>query len=1167
MLCIKSDQVQKVRPVRPHRRFHKVLEALFSVCVVGILLPGFSTVLAQIPVASRTNPVWSELSPVKVSWYESGLSRLNQHISLHLDNATLEEAFEEIKRKSRVDVGYGKYPVLAEKRVTLKANQITVLDALHIIVRGSNLGLRMAPSGRVLVIPRPEPAEEGTSANTTPSLLPAHDVSGRVTSLDDGMPLPGVNVVVKGTMVGTATDTEGRYSLSAPNPTDTLVFSFVGYQTLEVAIEGRSTIDVEMSADVAGLEELIVVGYGARRKETLTGSVSAVTGDILEKAPVINTSNTLAGKLPGIVSVTSSGEPGYDGSTIRIRGNHTLNNNNPLVVIDGVPNRAGGLERLSPEDIESISVLKDATAAIYGAQAANGVILVTTKRGRSTKPEVVIDFNQGFNQPTRIPEMADAATYLTMLNEIEIYRGREPIYSEEEIQKYRNGADPWFYPDTDWFSEALKPVSLQSRGHVRLTGGTNNLRYFLSLGGLTEDGYYRNSATRYNQYNFRSNIDGQISENITVRFDVTGRLEDRNFPTQSAYNTFRMLMRSKPNLPAHWPNGMPGPDIEYGQNPVVTGTDVTGYNNDERYYLQSNLALEVKLPWVKGLSVRGNASYDKQFRAQKRWEKPWTLYTWDYKTYDEETGEPLLVPGQRGYSEPRLYRRHEDGKNILLNLITEYRADLGLHSVGVLLGIERQKFDNTFFDAYRRFFISEQVDELFAGGEDERDNNGSTGHGARQNYFTRLNYNYQGKYLFEFVGRYDGSYIFPENKRYGFFPAISAGWRISQEPFFRNNVGLFQNLKLRASWGQTGNDRIDEWQYLSTFGFGSGYVIGPNNEKKSLYQTRTPNPDVTWEVANQFDIGLEGDLLDGQISFEFDYFDYLRSDILHFRNASVPEFTGLTLPRENIGEVASWGYDGSVTWRQMLRNDVSYEITFAGGYAKNRIQFWDETPGAPEWQRSTGHPMSTGLYYKAIGVFETEEDVEAYPHWNGARPGDIIFEDLDGDGEITADDRIRIDKNDTPTFTGGITLGARIKQFDLNVFFQGATGAVQYIYTESGDLGNYFADFARNRWTPENPNSEHPRTFNGNEEYWRAQNNTYFLRDTDYIRLKTVQLGYTLPESLSNRIGLNNLRLYVSGFNLFTWDKLKLMDPEARDDGGAYYLQKRVFNAGVSLTL
>ena len=1037
-----------------------------------------------------------------------------------------------------------------------------------------------------LVVPAQSAAAEPGSAFGTPpgaaaltvsagaaapdaSELQQATVSGRIVDAATLQPLSGAQVTLLDSGLGTLTNAGGGFRLeNVPAGTHRLRATMVGYAPAEqeVVVEaGRAvTLELRLEAMAIQLEGIVAVGYGTQRTETLTGAVSAVSGEVIEKAPVVNTSNAIAGTVPGVVATTSSGEPGYDGSTIRIRGNHTLNNNSPLIVIDGVPNRAGGLDRLNPQDIESISVLKDASAAIYGAQAANGVILVTTRRGSEGTPRIEVDFNQGFNQPTRIPEMADAATYLTMLNEIEQYRGRDPAYSQEVIDSHRTGDDRWRYPDTDWYGEALKPASLQSTGHVRLTGGADHLRYYLSLGGLTEDGYYRNSATRYNQYNFRSNVDGQVTDRLSVRFDVSGRLEDRNFPTQGAGSTFAMLMRGKPHLPAYWPNGLPGPDIEYGQNPVVTGTDVTGYNNDERYYLQGNLGLDLAVPGIEGLELRGNVAYDKYFRSQKIWQTPWTLYTWDYQTYDEN-GEPLLVAGQRGYTDPRLYRRHEEGADALLNLVADLDRRVGDHTIGVLVGVERQTTGDAYFDASRRFFLSEQVDELFAGGEDERDNGGSSGTGARQNYFSRLNYDYAGRYLLEFVGRYDGSYIFPEAKRYGFFPAVSAGWRISEEPFMRDRMAFLDDLKLRASWGRTGNDRIDEWQYLATYGFGSGYVVGVDREVKSVYQTRTPNPDVTWEVASQFDVGIDAALLDNRLALTLDYFDYARSGILHFRNASVPQSTGLSLPRENIGEVDSWGVDGTLSWTERPSADLSYGVTVVGGYATNRIRYWDEPGGAPEWQRSTGSPMNTGLYYRAIGVFNDSTELMSYPHWVGARPGDLIFEDVDGDGEISADDRVRIDRNQTPTFNGGLTLDARVNRFDVSVTFQGAAGGSQYVRTSSGELGNYFAEFARNRWTPENPDREHPRTFNGSEEYWISQPNTYFLRSTDYVRLKNAQIGYTLPAALSSRIGASDLRVHVSGFNLLTWDRLGLLDPEATTQSGAYYLQKRVFNAGVSL--
>jgi TonB-linked SusC/RagA family outer membrane protein len=1015
------------------------------------------------------------------------------------------------------------------------------------------------------------------AVQASPSDSSSAVVQGRVTDTT-GAPVAGARVTIPATRFAALTGPDGRYLLGGVPPgTYRLQARLIGYAAAEtntILVAGQTaTADLRLVPQAIELNPVVAIGYGEQTKATLTGAVSAVAGKDLQSVPNVNVSNMITGKLPGVITINTSGEPGYDGASIRIRGNHTLNDNRPLVVVDGVADRVGGLERLDPRDIEGISVLKDASAAIYGSRAGNGVILVTTKRGRSNEPRLTASFNQGFNHPTRTPQMADAATYMTMLNEIDLYRNRTPRYAPDLVQKYRAGGDPWLYPNTDWFAAVIKPMSLQNNGHVALTGGAERLGYYLSLGTLTEDGYYQNSATRYNQYSFRSNLDGKVSDKLNVRFDVTGRLEDRNFPARSAGSIFRSLMRGKPNLPAYWPNGLPGPDIEYGDNPVVIGTPATGYDKDKRYFLQGNLGADFKVPGVSGLTLRANAAYDTRLRNQKSWRTPWTLYTWDYVTRDAN-GQPVLQPATRGFSAPELNDFDLRSTDILLNFVAEYRRGFGPHTVGIMGGVERQRSDSSFVSAYRKYFISPEIDEILAGGAADRANGGTAWIAARQNYFSRINYDFQDKYLFEFVGRYDGSYIFPANKRFGFFPAVSAGWRISEEPFFRRLVPFFDELKLRASWGKTGNDRIDEWQYLPTYGFGGGFVFGGNREVTSLYQTRTPNPNVTWEVANQRDVGLEGTLFANRLSFVVDYFNELRSNILWRRNASVPQTAGLSLPRENIGKVKSWGYDGSISWRHRLPSDVSYDVTFNFAYAQNRILFWDEPPGAPAWQLSTGKRMCVsvsscpagGLLYKAIGVFKDQAAVDAYPHWAGARPGDIIFQDVNGDGKIDGNDRIRINQNGDPIYTLGLRLGAQVKNFDVTAFFQGALDAVQYFVTESGDIGNYTQEFAQNRWTPDNPTDKYPRAYNRQDEYWISNPSTYFLRDASYIRLKSLDIGYRLPERVARGLRVHDVRVYANGFNLLIWDHFGVVDPETRDSQGQYYPQQRIINVGASVT-
>ncbi len=1009
-------------------------------------------------------------------------------------------------------------------------------------------------------------------------------VTGRVASQDTA--LYGVTVQVKGTNTAAQTDENGRYSISAP-ANGTLVFSYVGYNSLEVKVNNRSSINVEMQSVSQQLEQVVVVGYGTQRKATLTGSVAAVKGTEIVKTPTTNVSNSLGGRLPGLVTVTPSGEPGYDGSVLRIRGVNTLGNNSPLIVVDGIPGRS--LDRIDPSTIESVTVLKDASAAIYGAQAANGVILVTTKRGKSGKPTITASFNQGYGRPTRLPEMADAATYATMINEINEYAGRTPKYTQEDIKKYQDGSSPWTHPNTEWFKEVLRPWSGQNYANVSLNGGSENMKYFVSLSSRGQEGYYYNSGVKYNQYDFRTNLDANISKNISLGVDVAGRMEDRNFPTRSAGSIFRMVMRGKPNEIAYWPNGLPGPDIEYGDNPVVVSTKATGYDHDKWYVLNTNAKLNIKIPWVPGLSFTGNAAIDKGFNFHKVWRTPWYLYTWDGVTVDA-SGTPVLEKSQKGFASPELSQNTEDNQNILLNGLLNYETTFASdHGFKFLIGAEKITRRGDLFSAYRRNFISPVLDQMFAGAQDQfLANNGSAFNQARLNYFGRVNYDYQEKYLAEFVWRYQGSYIFNQDNRWGFFPGISLGYKISEEDFWKDNISFINSMKLRASWGRTGNDQIGDWNFLTTYGFGGirpnswnpalPFITNFTQENQALYETLVPNPEATWESADQMNYGFDMQLLNNKLSVTADYFVYKRSDILLQRNASIPTTAGFTPPRENIGKVSNRGFDFGINYNDRA-GQLSYQLGLNGGYQKNRIDFWDEPAGRPDYQRTTGYPIGSTLYYKAIGIFRDEDAVSKYPHWSGARAGDIMFEDINGDGKIDANDRIRITQSNIPTFTAGITASLQYKGFDLSMLIQGATGGVRYLEHESGEIGNFLKSVADNRWTAANPDASGPRTFNRSNEYWVSNWNTYWLRKTDYVRLKNIELGYNLPASIIDRVGMQNLRVYVNAFNLLTYSPdFKEFDPELTGgdrnsptggnigtSGQSYPLQK-IINFGISAT-
>jgi len=1024
-------------------------------------------------------------------------------------------------------------------------------------------------------------------------------ISGKITDETD-QGIPGVNVVVKNSTRGTTTDADGNFTLNAPSANATLIFSSIGYVSQEIELNGRTNLTVKLASDTKSLSEVVVVGYGTQKKETVTGSVVSVKGDDLVKSPAVNLANSLAGRLPGVTVVNRSGEPGYDGATIRIRGSNTLGNNSALIVIDGIPNRNGGLDRINPADIESISILKDAAAAIYGARAANGVILITTKRGKTGKPSLSYSFNQGFANPTVLPKVANAAQYTSMLNDLNIYElpvsewaaanaaykstgtytrpdgtVRKAPYSPEDLAKYNDGSDPWGHPNTDWFGATLKKNSPQVRHNVQLNGGTENFRYLASLGYQNQDGYYINSATGYKQYDIRVNLDANINKYVKATLGILGRQENRGFPTKGAETIFRMLMRGKPQEPAYWPNGLPGPDIENGENPVVITTDLSGYSTDIRNYVQTNGSLEIKIPGVDGLKVTGTAAIDNLSRNTKFWQIPWTLYQRG-SGFEADGVTPKLVASVRGPAEPNLSLGNENTLNILLGTVASYDKTFGSHTINVLAGTNRETIKGDNFNAYRRYFISPALDQLFAGGDLSKNNGGGAYNTARINYFGRVGYNYKEKYLAEFLWRYDASDIFPAETRYGFFPGVMMGWVVSEEGFWKNNVPAVNFLKIRGSIGQLGNDQVyipntttlATYQYLSTYGFRS-YIIG-NNEVKTLYEARVPNKNITWEVATNSNLGLEGQLFNGKMTFEFDVFSNHRTNILYFRNASVPESTGLSLPSENIGEVKNKGWEFNVGYRDQVK-DFKYNFSVNGGYAQNKILFWDEAPGAPEWQRSTGKPMNTYVIYKYAGVFKDQADIDANKIdysaiVNQIRPGDMKYVDYNNDGKITPDDRVRLPNTNLPLFQGGINMGAQYKNFDLTILFQGATGAKTYVSTgESGNIGNFLLDVYENRWTIDNPSSVDPRIANRSDQYYSG-NNDYWLRNTNYIRLKNLEIGYSVPSNIVSKVGMSAFRVYFNGLNLFTIDQLKVFDPESANSTGYYYPQQKVVNFGLSAT-
>ena len=1014
----------------------------------------------------------------------------------------------------------------------------------------------------------------GICALAFSQVLSAQEMTVRgVVSATTGESVIGAGVMIKGTATGVTTDLDGRYELSAPENA-TLVFSSIGYKTLEVRLDGRSVVNVALETDSELLEEAVAIGYGSQSKITLTGSVTQTSGAELVKNSSVNLSQGLAGRLSGVVVSNRSGEPGNDDATMFIRGRSTLDDNSPLIIIDGIPGRDDEFSRLTGEEIESINVLKDASGAIYGSRSANGVILVTTKRGvYGEAPRVTFTYDIGLQQPTRLVDMADAVLYTHAYNDELAITGAAPYYNETQLQHYAAGDDLILYPNTDWLDEIIKPVSVQHKYGVSVNGGSDRVAYFVQFNGQYQDGIYEKSATNYAQYNVRSNVDIKVTESLRLGVDLNVRRQQKNysaFPSSSENDNgiFYTAIRMKPTGATYYPNGL----LRGGTNPAVLVQDLTGYDRTSINTINTTFNLGWDMSWLtEGLSVNARMAYDVVGEFRKNW-----LKNWDYWEYDEITE----LYNQRTisyWSSPVLHEYQENYQTLTINANINYERDFNGHHVSALAGFEQSSYRYDTFNAGINSYDSDLLDEFFAGTADKSwyAIDGYAKETARRSFFGRIGYDWKSRYMIQAIIRFDGSENFPKESRWGIFPGVSLGWRISEEPFVKNNAPWLTNLKLRASYGEQGNDSIDPFQYLTTYEYTAltGYSMKIDDKEVSFIIPGTiPNPKVTWEVARTWNVGLDGRIFNGMLGWEVEYFHTRRSNILCTRNASIPYYTGLTnnLPDENIGIVSNRGVELQLTHENRVANgEFLYRIGGNIMYARNRIEYMDETPWGEghEYMNATGHPMGAELYYQVIGINKTQEDLEKYPQMPGATLGDFIFADLDGNGVIDTYDRKRCDLTTVPELVFGLNFEAQWKGFDLSVLFQGQ-GRARYYYAPLMDpvSGNVEREAAEKAWTLNNTDSDWPR-LGSNVSNGHTTRSSFYYRDASFLRLKNVELGYTFNQAMfGTKVGIRSLRIYIAGYNLLTFSGLKNVDPETDDESYQNYPQMRIFNAGVKLT-
>lgn len=992
-------------------------------------------------------------------------------------------------------------------------------------------------------------------------------ISGTVVG-EESVPLIGATVYQKGTSNGTVTDLEGNYQINVSDNDAILVVSYTGYELQEVAVDGQSIVNVSLENDLEALSEVIVVGYATQQKEDVTGSLSQLEGDELTIAPVPNLSANLAGRLSGVIAIQTTGQPGFDDANFQIRGRSTLGNNNPLVLVDGVERP---FSRINPFAIQSVTALKDAAStAVFGSRAANGVLLVTTKRGRIGKPQFNFGANFGSQTPAGRPELMDANEYVIAFRQA--LRNEGTPEAQLPFDNLIGDAEAGRLQSYDWWNETLTNSAPQQQYNFSVDGGSEDIRYFFAYNHFNQEGFLENAG--FEQNSVRANVDADIAKGLTFGLNLAGRIEDRVRSADADSEIFSNVLRANPLNPV-FVDGLPGAENLPPRSLGFDGfsgnsfgdANLNGTNNLNRTSLNSNFQLDYELPWVEGLAARAMHAYDTYFTTDRSFFTPYTTYQ-----LNESTGEyiPLQSDNIRSLEEGRDQRTLNTTQ-----LSLRYKRQFGDHYISALTLYERISGDFNALSAFRDGFLSPSVQQFFAGAVTNDENDGTASENARLGYIARIDYGLKNRYLFQANLRVDQSYIFPEDSRTGVFPAFSVGWRISEEPFY--NVSWMETLKLRGSWGITGNDRVGAFRFLSGFGFSNGYVEN-GVFQQGISPTGLPNSSITWETATTTDIGLEASFLDGRFGVEVDYYQKQTEDILASRNLSVPLTFGAELPIENLGIVDSWGWEFTANHRNKI-GEFDYRVSANLTLADNEIIFVDEPEGVNPAISQEGNQIGVAIGYLSDGLFQSQEEIDGAPTQFGAlEPGDIRYKDINGrdtdgnltgqpDGKIDADDRTIIGNSNTPNVIYGTTLGLGYRGFNLSVTFQGASQYSRNV-TPRGFLlsvGNNF-DVLNDSWTPDNTDAAYPRILpDGNVN--NNQTSDFFLENLWFLRLRTAQLSYNLaaiPGFLENA-GIENLSLTASGTNLLTFTNVSIGDPEGTNGNALFYPIARVVSFGFNL--
>ncbi|MDL2221464.1 TonB-dependent receptor [Parabacteroides sp. OttesenSCG-928-N08] len=1109
----------------------------------------------------------------------------NYRMTMSVSNSSILNILKEIEANSEFTFFFNDNQVDAQQSASVHVEDATVEEALRQILKETDYNYQIIDR-QVLIKKNDVPV---ASSRQWLSATPQQDTKRITGNIKDmlGESIIGANILVKGTSIGTITDIDGNFVLDVPENA-TLLVTYIGYTEQEVAVGNRTNLLITMREDTQKLDEVVVVGYGVQKKVSLSGAISAISSEDIVTTKNENAQNMLTGKIPGVRVIQKSSEPGSFNNNFDIRGM-----GNPLVVIDGVPR--DNMTRLDANDIENISILKDASAAIYGVRAANGVVLITTKKGKEGALNLDYSGSVGWQNPSGSPKSASAADWMVLKNEKEMHRleGGSRPYAQDEIDAYRNGTKQ----GTDWWDACMRTLAPQTQHSLSASGGNEKINFYMSLGYMYQESFLKSKSLDYDRYNVRSNLTAQLTDRLKVSMNISGITDQKDQPYENPDWIIRAFQRAPARQPIYANN-----NPEYllngwieGDNPVaMMDADVVGYKKYNNKWFQTSTEVAYDVPYIDGLVAKAMFSYDYQISDNRLYQKAYGQYTYD------EASDTYRKEQRVGTS--KFTREHYTKESLLYQVALNYNKLFDeKHNVSALVLLEGNKRSGDNFFARRELSLA--LDQLFAGNSEKQEGSMSTRYNrdrpeerdlyeeANLGLVGKFAYDFQSKYMAEFSFRYDGSSKFAPGSQWGFFPAASVAWRISEEDFWQESpLSFINNTKIRASYGKMGDDTASNYQFVNGYTYPGGGFDGQDSGGtvfdgafvNGAQSKGIVNPGITWFTAKTFNVGLDVDAWSGLLGLTVDVFNRERTGLLATRNLSLPGIVGANLPEENLNGDLTRGLEVELSHRNRI-GELGYNVKGIFSFTRTKTTYQErgrEGNSYLNWRNNWNERYNDIKFGRGDGGrFTSWNDIYNASIYADKHvlPGDFIYYDYNGDGQINDLDVHPIGYTGRPMINFSLIVGADWKGFDLNLLFQGTTMSyVRYIEqlreplwgNDNSNALEYFLD----RWHPEDPTADpyDPNTqwISGKYGYTGSiadENSAFNFHDASYLRLKSAEIGYTLPRQLTNKMGIQGLRLYVNGYNLFTIKGVEI-DPEHPEDSyGNMYPLNRSFTVGANV--